>query len=280
MQKGLILEGGGTRGIYTAGVLDAFLENNIVFDAVIGVSAGAIHGASYVSKQKGRSIRYFLKYGKDPRFMSFSSLLKTGDYVGSDFCYHEIPEKLDVYDFEEFKRTETKFYVTCTNVESGNAEYILMEDMKADVEYLRASASLPYVSRLVDIKGKKYLDGGCSDSVPVKAFEKMGYGRNVIILTRDPEYRKKSESGKMADICYRRFPKFIERLKERHVAYNDTISYINEKREKGEVFVIQPQEPLAIGRLDKSPEKAQMIYDQGYKDGMENIEQVRKFLEV
>ena len=175
MKTGLVLEGGGVRGIYTAGVLDVFLEKGICFDGVIGVSAGAIHGCSFLSGQHGRSIRYYSNYCSDPRFMSVSSLLKTGGLVGVDFCYHEIPEKLDLYDNEAFMRNGVPFYAVCSNVETGKPEYLRMTDMFAQIDILRASASMPYVSRLVEINGKKYLDGGSTDSIPVDAFRNMGY---------------------------------------------------------------------------------------------------------
>ena len=169
MKTGLVIEGGGVRGIYAAGVLDVFLEHALRFDGLIGVSAGAIHGCSFLSNQKGRSLRYYMKYCKDPRFMSFRSWLTTGDIVGADFCYHEIPDKLDIYDHDAFLNSDTPFYVTCSNVEAGTPEYIRITDMRKQIDYLRASASLPYFSRIVQIDGRKYLDGGATDSIPVIA---------------------------------------------------------------------------------------------------------------
>ena len=173
MKTGLVLEGGGMRGIYTAGILDVFIEHDIYFDGVLGVSAGAIHGCSFVSRQKGRSLRYYKKYCNDPRFMSFQSLIRTGDFIGADFCYHELPEKLDLYDYYTFNHTETKFYVTCCNMATGKSEHIHLTDMRKQIDYLRASASLPHFSRPVEIDGKKYLDGACDDSIPVEAFHKI-----------------------------------------------------------------------------------------------------------
>lgn len=175
MKKGLVLEGGGVRGIYTAGVLDVFMENAIEFDGVIGVSAGAIHGCSYLSRQKGRSIRYYEKYVNDPRFMGFKSYFKTGDIVGVDFCYHELPDKLDPYDHKSFLENKTEFYAVGTDLESGCPEYFRITDMKEQIDMLRASASLPYFSRPVPINGKLYLDGGCSDSIPIEAFQNLGF---------------------------------------------------------------------------------------------------------
>ena len=146
MKTGLVLEGGAMRGIYTAGVLDVFLENQIHFDGVIGVSAGALHGCSFVSGQKGRSIRYYKKYRNDKHFMSLWSLVHTGEVVGKQFCYHEIPERLDPYDYEAFFKSDTAFYAVCTNLETGKAEYIRITDMLNQVDVMRASASMPYVS--------------------------------------------------------------------------------------------------------------------------------------
>lgn len=278
VKTGLVLEGGGTRGIYTAGVLDAFLEHEIQFDGVIGVSAGAIHGCSYVSKQKGRSIRYYKQYSSDPRFMGVRSWIKTGDFIGADFCYHELPEKLDPYDNEAFKSSHTAFYAVCTDVESGKPQYHLFTDMQKEIDYLRASASLPYFSRLVEIGGRKYLDGGCADSVPIDAFQKMGYEKNVIILTRPRGYKKKPAKPILASVLYRKYPAFREELKKRHLKYNDCIKRIERLEDEGKVLVIRPETELNIGRLENNPEKTQEIYDVGYQDGLRMVEKVKAFL--
>lgn len=279
MKTGLVLEGGGVRGIYTAGVLDAFLEHRIEFDGVIGVSAGAIHGCSFVSKQKGRSIRYYKKYMSDPRFMSVRSLLKTGDYVGGEFCYHEIPEKLDLYDFDAFRQSKTKFYAAATNIETGKAEYFHFRDMKEEVEMMRASASLPLASRPVEFHGKKYLDGGCADSIPVEKFREMGYERNVVVLTREPGYQKQPQKTGVMKVHYRKYPEFIKALENRHIVYNNTLKIISQMEKRGEVLVIQPQRALEIGRLENDPDKTQEIYDQGYRDGLQAAERVKAFLD-
>ena len=215
-KTGLVLEGGGFRGIYTAGVLDVFMEEGLSFDGLIGVSAGAIHGCSFISGQKGRSIRYYRKYCGDPRFMSIRSWLTTGNVVGVDFCYHELPEVLDKFDDEAFMKNPSHYYVVCTNVETGKPEYIRLTDMRKEIDYLRASASLPYFSKIVEIDGKKYLDGGCTDSVPLEAFEDLGYGRNVVVLTEPEDYRKKPELRLLAKTVYRRYPDFARALVNRH----------------------------------------------------------------
>lgn len=278
MKTGLVLEGGGMRGLYTAGVLDAFMEHDIYFDGVIGVSAGAIHGCSFVSRQKGRGIRYYKKYCKDPRFMSFRSLIKTGDFVGAQFCYHDLPNKLDLYDYDAFNKSNTKFYVTCTDLETGEAVHKHITDMFTEVDYMRASASLPHFSRIVEIEGKKYLDGAVADSVPVEAFQKMGYERNVVILTRENGYVKKAEMPWLAKFAYRKYPKFAKVLQNRHVMYNDALAKIKEMEQKGNILVIRPSAPLNIGRLENNPGKIQEIYDIGYQNGMKAIEKVKEFV--
>lgn len=278
-RTGLVLEGGGVRGIYTAGVLDVFMEEGLTFDGVIGVSAGAIHACSYLSGQKGRSIRYYRKYVSDPRFMSLRSWLKTGDVVGADFCYHELPDKLDVYDHEGFLRNPTPYWVVCTDVETGKAEYVRLTDMRGQIEYLRASASLPYFSRVVEMDGRKFLDGGCADSIPVEAFRRMGYGRNVVVLTRDASYRKKPEMTALARLVYRKYPAFVRTLERRYEMYNEQQAQIGQMEAEGSIFVIRPAKPLEIGRLESDPEKVQRVYEQGCADARAALAALKAWLE-
>lgn len=278
LRTGLVLEGGGMRGIYTAGVLDAFMENDIYFDGVIGVSAGAIHGCSFVSRQKGRSLRYYKKYCGDPRFMSFRNWIATGDFVGAEFCYHELPNKLDLYDYDTFNQSETKFYVTCTDVETGKAVHKHITDMYGEIDYLRASASLPHFSRIVKIGEKKYLDGAVADSMPVEAFQQMGYAKNVVILTREAGYIKKPEVSWLSKLVYREYPEFTNMLLNRHNHYNESTKKIEQMEKEGSVLVIRPENSLNIGRLENNPEKIQEIYDTGYQDGMKLAEKVKNFL--
>ena len=279
MKTGLVLEGGSVRGIYTAGVLDVFLEHGIHFDGVIGVSAGAIHGCSYLSGQHGRSIRYYMKYCGDPRFMSFKSLIKTGDLVGEAFCYHEIPEKLDVYDNEAFLKNNVPFYAVCSNVETGKPEYLRLTDMLADIDILRASASMPYVSRIVEIDGKKYLDGGSTDSIPVDAFRRMGYEKNVVVLTRDISYRKKPELRGLAKLMYQKYPAFAKVQADRYLHYNRQVERILELEKEGSIFAIRPSQPPAIGRMEKDPEKVLRHYNRGREDAMYCLPALREWLQ-
>lgn len=272
-RTGLVLEGGGMRGIYTAGVLDVFMEHGVTFDGVIGVSAGAIHGCSYVANQKGRNIRYYKKYCNDKRFISMWNLLTTGDMVGEQFCYHDLPETLEPFDFETYNASETKFYVTCSNLETGKAEYLHLVDMKDQVDLLRASASLPMVSQVVEFGGKKLMDGGCTDSIPVMAFHnQLGYKKIVVVQTRHRGYVKKNEFNPLIKLRYRKYPKFVRALQRRSINYNRSVERIEQLEAEGKIFVIRPSEELTIGRMKSSPEELQKVYDIGRRDAQAQLE--------
>lgn len=278
-KTGLVVEGGGMRGIYGAGVLDVLMENGISFDGIIGVSAGAIHGCSMVAGQNKRNLRYYKKYCADPRFMSIRSLLLTGEIVGRKFCYDTLPNQLDPFDYEAFKKASTKFYATCSNLETGKAEYIHITDMKKQMDALRASASLPYVSHIVDYEGMKLLDGGCADSIPVEAFRKMGYEKCVVVLTRDDSYVKEPEKHPFAKLFYRKYPRFIQIIKNRHNDYNETRKRIRELEKAGEIFVIQPTHQLQISRMSHDADEIQNTYDLGVKDTACRIEELKTWLQ-
>ncbi len=279
---GLVLEGGGMRGIYTAGVLDVMLKNNLWVDGVIGVSAGALHGISYMSDQFGRDIRYYVRYRKDKRFMGFYSLAKTGDICDREFCYHEIPEKLAPFDYDTFKKNAEKIpcYAVCTNLETGKAEYKRLLDLKTnDIEYLRASASMPIVSNTVCVDGKKLLDGGTSDSIPVAAFRKMGYKKNIVVLTRPEGYEKGED--RLLNIMkrlYSDYPKYIEACRRRHIEYNKTIKYIEFLERKGEVLVIRPSRDMKVSRIEKNVDRLKYMYKLGWYDTKNRIEEIKKFM--
>ncbi len=280
MKKGLVLEGGGVRGIYTAGVLDVFLENSVTFDGVIGVSAGAAHGCSYLSNQHGRSIRYYEKYCDDARFMSFRNLITTGDFVGVQFSYYDLPNKYDLYDYEAFAKNESEFYVVCSNLVTGKPEYIRITDMRSQVEYLRASASLPYFSRIVEIDGNKYLDGGCTDAIPFEAFGKMGFDKNVVVLTRPADYRKTAEKPMFSRLFYKKYPEFVSAMHRRHEMYNSTVERVFEAEARGEIFVIRPQAPLPASRLEHDRQKVRATYDVGREDATRELCRLKAWLET
>ena len=202
----------------------------------------------------------------DKHFMSWWSFLHTGEVVGKQFCYHDIPERLDPFDYEAFVKSDTDFYATCTNVETGKAEYIKITDMLSQIDAMRASASMPYVSKIVDYNGMKLLDGGCADSIPVEAFYKMGYERLVVVLTREAGFVKKPENAKMAEIRYHKYPEFVQALQNRHVVYNHSLEVLKEMERAGQAFVIQPDKKLDISRMENDIEVIQQVYDLGGKD--------------
>lgn len=279
MSVGLVLEGGGLRGLYTVGVLDIFMDNDIKVDGIIGVSAGALFGVNYPSKQRGRGLRYNLRFAKDPRYMSFRSLIKTGNIVGKEFAYYEVPFKLDVFDEETFEKSGVDFYAVVTNVETGKPEYIKVDNLREQMEVFRATSSMPIVSKIVEVDGKKYLDGGCSDSIPVKKCIEMGYDKVVVVLTRPLDYRKKDENGALNALWYRKYPEFVKTLNNRPKDYNNTVEEIIELEKQGKIFVIRPSMTVPIKRIEHDPVVMQRMYDLGVEDSKKQIEALKEYLE-
>ena len=277
MSIGLVLEGGAMRGLYTAGVLDVFLENNIKVDGIIGVSAGVLFGVNYLSKQKGRAIRYNKKFAKDKRYMGMRSFLTTGNIINKDFAYYEIPTKLDIFDEETFEKSDTDFWATVTNIETGEAEYIKLEKPIDQMEVLRATSAMPIVSEIIEIDGKKYLDGGVSDSIPVEKCKSMGYDKIIVVLTRTIEYRKKKASSTLAKIKYKEYPKLIETMENRYKKYNETVEKIIDMENKKEIFVIRPSKDLKIKRIEKDVDKLQAMYDLGVSDCKKQLEDLKEY---
>lgn len=280
MKKGLVLEGGGHRGIFTAGILDVFLENDISFDGVIGVSAGAVHGASFLSKQRGRSLRYALKYCKDKRYMGVGSLLKTGDYFNVDFCYYQLPQVLDPFDNDTFERKTAEYYTVSTDVESGEVVYHQCDTLRDDhIKWIVSSASMPLVARIVDVEGQKLLDGGVADSIPETAFRKMGYTKNVVILTQPKGYKKsKNAMLPLIKLAYKKYPKFIEAVENRHLIYNQQLNELEKLEKFGEVYVLRPKIDLVASRTERNPQKMQDTYNQGRELALEEVEKIKAFL--
>lgn len=280
MKTGLIMEGGAMRGLFTSGITDVMMENGIIFDGAIGVSAGAAFGCNYKSGQIGRALRYNVKYCRDKRYCSMRSLIFTGNLFGADFCYHELPEKLDIFDNEAYNANPMEFYVVCTNIETGKPLYKKCDRVDGTfLEWIRASASLPLVAEIVEVDGYKLLDGGISDSVPLKYFESIGYDRNVVILTQPKGYLK--EKNKMIPVIkkvFKKYPKMIEALENRHIMYNRTLEYIEEREKTGEVLVLRPEEMLPIKRTTKDPEKLKEVYRAGRLVGEENLGRIKEFL--
>ena len=278
---GLVVEGGGIRAIYAAGVLDVLHDLHLPLDGVIGVSAGALHSCSFVAGQQGRSIRYYKKFCQDDRFFSFKTWLKTGNIVDTKFCYHDIHRTLDPFDNETFMASRAKFYVTCSNLESGKAEYLHISDMYSDqIDLLRASASLPYFSRIVEYDGMKLLDGGCIDPIPIKAFESMGYTKNILVLTQPREHRKKDRDSMLARWVYHRYPKFCEAFENCPPTYEETLAYIDEQEQKGNLFVIRPESRINVSRLTHDPKKIEYGYELGRADAMKHLEALQAWLQT
>lgn len=280
MKKGLVLEGGAMRGMFSAGVMDVLMEEGIIFDGVAGVSAGAVFGCNYKSKQIGRTIRYNMKYIKDPRYCSVRSLIKTGDMFGRDFCYNKIPFELDVFDNETFKSNPLKFYVVATDINTGKAVYKRIDSAdEKGLEYMRASASMPLVSTVISIDGKELLDGGIADSIPLEFFINKGYDKNLVILTQPKGYVKKKNSLiPLMKISLRKYPKLIEAMANRHILYNQQVKYAEEAEKKGSAFIIRPKEKLPIGRLEKNPETLKAVYDSGRAEALKNLDKIKEYL--
>lgn len=280
MSIGLVMEGGAMRGMFTAGVTDVLMENDIQFDGGIGTSAGAVFGCNYKSHQIGRTIRYNKKYCRDSRYVGFKNLITTGDLYGKDFAYDELPNKLDVFDTKTFASSPMDFYVVATDIESGEGVYHKCTDGgRRDTTYMRASASMPLVSNIVEIDGRKMLDGGMADSIPIRAMEKLGYEKNVVILTQPDGFIKTpNKLLPVMRIKYRKYPKFIESLQTRHIRYNQTIEYIKESEKEGNIFVLRPNEHLNIGAMERNPDELERVYQIGRRTALEKLDEIKKFI--
>ena len=266
MKIGLVLEGGAMRGMYTAGVLDTFLDKDFWVDGIISVSAGALFGVNYPSRQKERAIRYNKKFISDKRYISFKSLVRTGNIVNKDFAFYEVPFKYDVFDNKTFKESDIDFYVAVTNLQTAQAEYVKLIDPLGQMEVLRATSAMPYVSRPVEIDGIPYLDGAIVDSIPVEQMQMLGYDKIIVILTRTLDYRKSKPMAWIAKWFYRRYPHFADAVNQRYAMYNQQVENVIKLAEKGDIFVIRPSVDLKIKRIEKDPNKLQAMYELGMKD--------------
>ena len=266
--------------MFTSGVLDVFLENGIEFDGAIGVSAGATFGCNFKSRQIGRAIRYNKRFSHNWRYCSIRSLIFTGDLYGADFCYNKLPNELDVFDLETYRKNPMEFYCVASDCVTGEPVYKKLETCDAnDLTWMRASASMPLASSVVEIDGYKLLDGGMTDSIPLKYFESIGYNRNVVILTQPREYQKKPASlmGLMR-LMLKKYPKLVDAMSRRHVVYNEQTADVFSKADRGEVFVICPKQPLGISRTEKDPDELQRVYDEGRRTAFELLPKLRTFL--
>lgn len=281
MRTGLVLEGGAMRGLFTSGVIDVLMENGITFDGAVGVSAGACFGANYKSEQIGRAFRYNYNYRKDWRYKSWRSLLLTGDVFGADFCYRELPQKLDYFDIEAFEKNPMEFFSVSTDLNTGKPVYTKLTDGKdKDLDWIRASASMPLASRVVKIDNYSLLDGGITDSIPLEFMEKQGYEKNVVVLTQPMDYVKKPYKSIMPlfKLCLRKYPKAVEALRIRHDMYNKQVEHVKESEREGKAFVIRPPVGLNIGSLEHNGEEIKRVYELGRKTASVYLEDLKSFL--
>ena len=277
--KGLVLEGGGFRGMYTCGVIDVFMENGICFDEVVGVSAGAVFGCNIKSKQIGRALRYNKRFCQDSRYSGLKSFIKTGDLYNKEFAYGIVPTILDPFDTKTFRENPLKFTVVCTDIHTGNPVYHEIQNGDAtDIEWIRASASIPIVSKPVKLDGYELLDGGVSDSIPVNWMLERS-DKTVIVLTRDKSYHK--EPMKYIHLlkkAFKEYPNLQKALENRYIVYNKTLDEIEQLEREGKVFVIRPSKPIACAMIEKDPNHLQEIYDIGRRDALHYLEDLKKYL--
>lgn len=281
MKKGLVLEGGAMRGLWTAGVTDVMMEHDIWPDGLIGVSAGAAFGCNYKSRQAGRAIRYNMRFAQDPRYSGIRSLLTSGDYFNAEFDYHVVPYEYDLFDVAAFEQNPMAFVVVCTDVTTGRAVYHDMSRVTHDeLEWLRASASMPLVSRVVRVDGHLLLDGGVSDSIPLEHFERSGYDRNVVILTQPAGYQKAhNRLMPLLRLALRKYPDMVRALDGRHLMYNRQLAYVAQAESEGRCLVIRPDDSIPIGHTCHDPQTMRHVYELGRAVGERHIEQIKAYYE-
>ncbi len=284
MKVGLVLEGGGLRGVFTGGVLEYFLENNIHFPYVIGVSAGACNAVSYVAKQKGRNKEVTIGYIDDPRYYSYWNLIRGKELFDMDFLFDEIPNELVPLDQDTLNSVPTELVVVTTDVETGQALYIKKDETSNLNLAVRASSSLPMMADTVELDGKLLLDGGMADSIPVKQAVADGYERNVVILTREREYRKPISPTTLKIMRavlktrYKNYPELIETVINRNALYNKALDELEEMEARGEVLVIRPQEPVNFQRIVRDAVKLEDLYNRGYALAKEMHEKIINYI--
>ncbi len=280
--RGLVLEGGAMRGLFTCGVLDYLMEKEVAFDGLVGVSAGAAFGCNYKSHQIGRALRYNKDYCRDKRYCSLSSFIKTGDIYNAKFCYHVLPVELDAFDEETFKKDPMEFYVVATNLKTGEPVYKKITEIGySGLEWFRASGSMPVVSNIVILDGMELLDGGIGDSIPLKFFMKKGYDKTVTVLTKPRNYVKSANKGMFyIRKKYREYPKFVEAFANRHIMYNNQMRFVLDQERMGNTFVIAPAEDLPIGHITHNPDKLQKTYDLGRKEAERSFDRLKAYLDL
>lgn len=278
MKTGLVLEGEAMRGMFTAGVLDAFLAAGVRADEVVGVSAGALFGVNYLSGQTGRAVRYNKRYNGDKNYMGLRPLLKEGNLFSTSYAYDLVPRKLDPFDDEAFQNSGVPFYAVVTDVDTGEAQYMQVKSVFEQMDVLRASGSMPFVSRPVEWQGRRYLDGGVFDSIPFRWMAARGCDRLIVVLTREEGYRKTPMKGALLRLLRRKYPAIARRLAARHTDYNRALEELEHWQAKGRAFVIRPSVKTPISRIETDPEKLQQVYDLGLADGQAALPALKAYL--
>jgi predicted patatin/cPLA2 family phospholipase len=282
MKRGLVLEGGAMRGLWTAGVIDVMMEHGIEPDGLIGVSAGAAFGCNYKSRQIGRAIRYNMRFAKDSRYSGWRSLFTSGDYFNAEFGYHIVPKQYDIFDDDAFDKNPMEFIAVCRDVETGKPVYQpLTKATPITYDWIRASASMPLMSRIVELEGKKLLDGGVGDSIPLEYFESIGYDRNVVILTQPLGFQKThNKLMPLMRIALRKYPNMIKAMDERHIMYNQELAYVAQAEQEGRCLVIRPDGKIPIGHISHNPEEMRHVYELGRTVGERYIERIKAFYQI
>lgn len=278
---GLVLEGGASRTVYSCGIMDTLLKNGIVADYVIGVSAGAAFGISYVSNQIGRNLTLATKYMGTPEYMGMKHMLnpKNKCYYNLEYAYNEVPNNVLPFDYEAYKRYKGKFYAVVTNVESGEAEYYPVPRDDTSWQLLRATCALPLLFPKIELNGEYYLDGGIADSIPYKQAIKAGCDKLIIVLTRPKSYVKTTDGfTKLAQKYYRHNPKLAAALGSRAERYNQCTAEIEEMRKQGKAFVFTPKSVFGVGRTENEPQKLERLYTHGLKHCEWAMDDLKKYI--
>lgn len=266
MKIGLVLEGGGMRGLYTAGVLDVMIEHHFMPDVVCGTSAGVTFGVNLLSLQKGRVLRYNCRYAGDRRYISLHSWLTTGNMINRDFAYDLLPRELDPFDEETFEQSKAAFYATITNMRTGQAEYVRITNTWQQMDVIRASASLPIICQPVEWQGEKYLDGGLVDNIPLDKCIELGCDKIIIVLTRPLDYVRNDHIAGVCRLCYPRYKALLRAIEQRNDRYNARLQQIRRLEQEGKVFVLRPSENISVGRLEKDIARLQALHQLGVAD--------------
>ena len=276
----LVLEGGAMRGMYTSAVLDVLMDEGIKVDAIYATSAGLLFGVNYISGQRGRAIRYNKRFSRDKRYMGMHSLLTSGNIVNKEFAFYEVPFKLDVFDDEAYKHSDVKMIATLTNVHTGGVEYVEVKSVFEQMEVLRAASAMPFVSEMVELDGQYYLDGGLSDSIPLKKCIADGYERIIVVETRPEGYRKAKSSSLPAKLYYSKYPNLVETINNRYFAYNSILQEIEKLDARDEIVLVRPSKELKLGRIESNPDRLQEMYDLGVSDAKELLPRIKEYLSL